>query len=115
MLNTALSAILVTIASPLQVGVAMVLSVPAGIWAKQKLNTGKDYPYLEMSEAQKRLEFCREVYGDGHQQTNLAVDRIEAILTRHYRAKVLDREDLHMYLELGICSGSLFDRLTAPT
>jgi len=114
MLNTALSAILVTIASPLQVAVAMVLSVPAGIWAKQKLNTGKEYPYLELSEAQKRLEFCREVYGAGHQQTDLAIDSIESILAKYYKAKVLDLEDLQMYLDLGICSGSLFNRLTAP-
>jgi len=112
MLSTALSAILVTLASPLQVAVALVLSLPTAIWAKQKLNTGKEYPYLELSEAQNRLKFCQEVYGAGHQQTSLAVDSIESILTKYYKAKVLDSEDLEMYLDLGVCSGSLFDRLT---
>lgn len=113
MLNTALSAILITIATPLQFALTLLFSIPAGLWCKNKLDEPKVYPHLDINKAKLRLKFCLDVYGSNHPQTDIALQECDAALTTAWRGKYIDLEDLEMYLELGICTGSLFDRLTA--
>ena len=112
MINTALSAVLLTIATPAQTALAAVLAIPAGLFARKCITAPDIYPHLEIHHAQERLEFCLRVYGVGHDATRCAAERIPFLIAEHYDAKLINDEDLRMFVDCGDIDSADYQRLT---
>jgi hypothetical protein len=112
MIQAALSAILVTIATPLQFGLTIFTALPAGLICRRVIKSKKFYPYLDVEAAEERIKFCLRVYGSDHPQTKLAHLELQTVISRHWRAKRFTLEDLLMFRELGTCTQAQFERLT---
>ena len=112
MIQTALSTILLTIATPIQFGLTVLTALPAGLLCRRIIKSEKFYPHLDVQAAEERIKFCLEVYGSDHPQTGLAHLQLQTVISRHWRHKRFTLEDLLMYRELGICTEKQFRRLT---
>lgn len=112
MIQTALSAILITIATPLQLCLTLVAVIPAALWGKKILNSGHEYVHLDIYRAQQHIDLCVERYGSHHELTASAYEAIDALFRKYHQAELLALEDLEMYVEIGRLNGSLFDELT---
>lgn len=112
MVNTALSAILLTIATPAQTALTALLAIPAALAGKRMIEAPAIYPHLEIHHAQERLDFCLRVYGIGHDATRLAAERIPLLIAEHYHARCINDEDLRMFVDAGDIGAVDYQRLT---
>ena len=112
MLNTAISAVLLTIATPAQTALAALLAIPAALFARQCITAPGIYPHLEIHQAQEYLEFCLRVYGWTHDNTKRAAERIPLLIAGHYKAKLIDEEDLRTFIACGDLDSADYQRLT---
>lgn len=113
MIQTALSAILVTLATPLQFGLSMVVALPAALVCRRVIKSDKVYARIEVEEREQYLDFCLEHYCENHPQTKKARQLIESIIKERFKQKHLDLEDLGIYCATGLIDESLVNRLTA--
>lgn len=94
-MNTAVSALLITLAEPLQVAVALLLAPVAMLAGRGRIN--KDfgvYPYVELDEAEKRYDWCLSFYGPSHQQTTLAREQVATVATKYKDLFIKDGVDI---------------------
>lgn len=111
-MNTALSAILLTLAEPLEVAVALALAPVAMVAGQRTINKdfGK-YPHLELYESRQRVEFCREVYGPSSQETIQALADVLRVCLNN--KKFWEREDCDRFLKIGLITQTQYEGLTS--
>ena len=111
-MNTALTALLLTIASPAQGALAALFAIPVGLAGQKIASSPAVYPHIEIDDAIKRIDWCNEVYGPDHYMTGKAIERLPFLIAEHYEAKCINRNDLHMFATNGHISIDLYQQLT---
>ena len=83
-MNTAITALLVTLATPFQVAFALVLAPIALLVGNQRIS--KDYgvyPYVELDEAETYYEWASDFYGPSHPSTVAALAKVQKIQSKY--------------------------------
>ena len=83
-MNTALSAILLTIAEPIQVLITLALAPVFGVLSARSI--AKDYgvyPYVELDEAESYYKWALDFYGPDHRQTAIGKAKVDAIQAKY--------------------------------
>lgn len=101
--SSGLAAIFLAIASPAQLIITSILGLLTGIRIAQINSATPTYVHLEIDEAYRRLEFCRQWYRVDHPERAKAEAKIEAIISDFAARKLLSKEDLQMYADLDYC------------
>lgn len=102
-MSSGFAAIFLIIASPAQLIVTAFLGLLSGIRIAQIDSTTPTYVHLEIDDAYQRLEFCRQWYRPDHPEYVEAEAKLEALLADFTARKLLSKEDVQMYQDLGYC------------
>lgn len=114
MLSTAASAIVLAIASPIQIVVMAFMAVGTGIWRHRISQSEWRYLHLEIDERIRRLHRCERLYGPDHTETLKARLILPDMIRTAYNEKLIDQDDLQMYLDLGYVKKESLNLLTRP-
>ena len=114
MLSTAISALLLGLASPLHLLVMAVTGAGVGAYGRTLKNKDFRYLHLEIDERIRRLHRCERLYGPDHTETLKARLILPVMIRTAYDEQLIDRDDLQMYLDLGYVKKESLYLLTRP-
>jgi hypothetical protein len=98
MSNSIVGAILLTIASPVQVLLTAVFGIAYVAHGRKLSSQDHVYPHLELRGVTERIEFCVNAYGAYHPETITALAKRQSMFESFCKQKLLDAADQRMYL-----------------